>query len=56
MDNIRIVVNDLEAMKAFFVELGLELEELNVARCVDPRGIRWLRGAMSRRFSSHRHA
>lgn len=26
MDNILIVVNDLEAAKAFFVELGMELE------------------------------
>jgi catechol 2,3-dioxygenase-like lactoylglutathione lyase family enzyme len=26
MDNVLIVVDDLEAMKAFFVELGLELE------------------------------
>lgn len=26
MDNILIVVNDLEAVKAFFVELGMELE------------------------------
>ena len=26
MDNVLIVVNDLEAAKAFFVELGLELE------------------------------
>lgn len=26
MDNILIVVDDLEAMKAFFVELGMELE------------------------------
>ncbi len=31
MDNILIVVNDLEAVKAFFVELGMELEgEANV--------------------------
>jgi catechol 2,3-dioxygenase-like lactoylglutathione lyase family enzyme len=26
MDNVLIVVDDLEAMKAFFVELGMELE------------------------------
>src|SRR3954449_2163586 len=26
MDNVLIVVNDLEAAKAFFIELGLELE------------------------------
>jgi catechol 2,3-dioxygenase-like lactoylglutathione lyase family enzyme len=26
MDNVLIVVNDLEAVKAFFLELGLELE------------------------------
>ncbi len=26
MDNILIVVNDLEAVKAFFVEIGMELE------------------------------
>lgn len=26
MDNVLIVVNDLEAIKAFFVELGMELE------------------------------
>lgn len=26
MDNVLIVVDDLEAMKAFFIELGLELE------------------------------
>src|SRR5512142_959872 len=26
MDNVLIVVNDLEAAKAFFVELGMELE------------------------------
>ena len=26
MDNILIVVDDLEAVKAFFVELGLKLE------------------------------
>ena len=26
MDNVLLVVDDLEAMKAFFVELGLELE------------------------------
>ena len=26
MDNILIVVNDLEAAKAFFLELGMELE------------------------------
>jgi catechol 2,3-dioxygenase-like lactoylglutathione lyase family enzyme len=26
MDNVLIVVEDLEAAKAFFVELGLELE------------------------------
>src|SRR3990170_1374228 len=26
MDNVLIVVNDLEAAKAFFLELGLELE------------------------------
>src|SRR5262245_50072505 len=26
MDNVLIVVNDLEAVKAFFVELGMELE------------------------------
>ena len=26
MDNVLIVVDDLEVMKAFFVELGLELE------------------------------
>jgi catechol 2,3-dioxygenase-like lactoylglutathione lyase family enzyme len=26
MDNVLIVVDDLEAAKAFFVELGLELE------------------------------
>jgi len=26
MDNILIVVDDLEAVKAFFLELGLELE------------------------------
>ena len=26
MDNILIVVDDLEAVKAFFVELGMELE------------------------------
>ena len=26
MDNVLIVVDDLEAVKAFFVELGLELE------------------------------
>ena len=26
LDNVLIVVNDLEAAKAFFLELGLELE------------------------------
>ena len=26
MDNVLIVVDDLEAAKAFFVELGMELE------------------------------
>ena len=26
MDNVLIVVDDLEAAKAFFIELGLELE------------------------------
>lgn len=26
MDNVLIVVDDLEAVKAFFIELGLELE------------------------------
>ena len=26
MDNVLIVVDDLEAVKAFFVELGMELE------------------------------
>lgn len=26
MDNVLIVVNDLEAVKAFFIELGMELE------------------------------
>ena len=26
MDNVLIVVNDLEAAKAFFAELGMELE------------------------------
>jgi catechol 2,3-dioxygenase-like lactoylglutathione lyase family enzyme len=26
MDNVLIVVDDLEATKAFFIELGLELE------------------------------
>ena len=26
MDNVLLVVDDLEAVKAFFVELGLELE------------------------------
>jgi catechol 2,3-dioxygenase-like lactoylglutathione lyase family enzyme len=26
MDNVLIVVDDLEAVKAFFVDLGLELE------------------------------
>src|SRR5829696_5418311 len=26
LDNVLIVVNDLEAVKAFFIELGLELE------------------------------
>jgi catechol 2,3-dioxygenase-like lactoylglutathione lyase family enzyme len=26
MDNVLIVVEDLEAVKAFFVELGMELE------------------------------
>src|SRR5204862_8132530 len=26
MDNVLIVVNDLEAVKAFFIELGLKLE------------------------------
>ena len=26
LDNVLIVVNDLEAVKAFFLELGLELE------------------------------
>lgn len=26
MDNVLIVVNDLEAAKAFFVELGMDLE------------------------------
>ncbi len=27
MDNVLIVVEDLEAAKAFFVELGMELED-----------------------------
>jgi len=38
MDNVLIVVDDLEAAKAFFVELGMELEgEMPVeGRWVDP--------------------
>ncbi len=31
MDNVLIVVDDLEATKAFFIELGLELEGIIVA-------------------------
>ena len=34
MDNVLIVVEDLEAVKAFFIELGLKLE------CVDFRCLR----------------
>jgi hypothetical protein len=34
MDNVLIVVDDLEAAKSFFIELGLELEgeTLDIAR------------------------
>ena len=32
MDNILIVVENLEAVKAFFVELGMELEDETTAR------------------------
>ena len=34
MDNVLIVVDDLEAAKAFFVELGMELEGEMPARDV----------------------
>jgi hypothetical protein len=35
MDNVLIVVDDLEAVKAFFIELGLELEgeTRSLAKC-----------------------
>lgn len=39
MDNVLIVVNDLEAAKAFFLELGLELEgETTVEGTSESRG------------------
>jgi catechol 2,3-dioxygenase-like lactoylglutathione lyase family enzyme len=46
MDNIGIVVQDLQAVTAFFVELGLEIEgqttveEPSVDRLIDLRGVR----------------
>ena len=36
MDNVLIVVDDLEAAKAFFAELGMELEGETVVE-----GVRW---------------
>ena len=35
MDNVLIVVDDLEAAKAFFIELGLKLEGETHLRCDD---------------------
>jgi len=32
MDNVLIVVDDLEAVKAFFIELGLKLEPVAFLR------------------------
>ena len=32
MDNVLIVVHDLEAVKAFFIELGLDLEGETTAK------------------------
>ncbi len=46
MDNVLIVVNDLERAKAFFVELGMELESATtveggwVDRIVGLQGVR----------------
>ena len=46
MDNVLIVVDDLEAMKAFFIELGFELEGEatvegpSVDRLIDLQGVR----------------
>ena len=36
MDNVLIVVEDLEAAKAFFVELGMELEEEELVSVMTP--------------------
>jgi catechol 2,3-dioxygenase-like lactoylglutathione lyase family enzyme len=38
MDNVLIVVDDLEAAKAFFAELGMELEGQTT---VESRGVGW---------------
>jgi catechol 2,3-dioxygenase-like lactoylglutathione lyase family enzyme len=38
MDNVGIVVDDLEATIAFFLELGLELEGSHVTDCLLPTG------------------
>ncbi len=35
MDNVLIVVDDLEAVKAFFLELGLTLEDQRVSNKPD---------------------
>ena len=53
MDNVLIVVEDLEAAKAFFVELGMELEgEMPVeGRWVD-RVVGWTVSLGSRTFDA----
>jgi hypothetical protein len=37
MDNVLIVVDDLEAVKAFFIELGLSLEGSNARQLKSQR-------------------
>ena len=55
MDNVLIVVDDLEAVKAFFIELGLRLEgESTVDRVSMASGTDQQAGSMCGRWSAQR--
>lgn len=54
MDNVLLVVDDLEAAKAFFIELGLELEGETTVEEPLVGNLIGLKDAASRRSRWHR--